>query len=43
MNAAEFVDKILHISEKPWGDYTEADYTIEQWHRACLIHQHEAK
>lgn len=34
------VDKILHISEKPWSDYTEADYTIEQWHAACLIHLH---
>lgn len=32
---------VAHISEKPWGDYTEADYTLEQWHRACLIHQHD--
>ena len=32
---------VQHISEKPWSDYTAADYTIEQWHRACLIHQHE--
>lgn len=29
------------ISEKPWSDYTAADYTPEQWHAACLIHQHE--
>src|SRR5207237_2180777 len=29
------------VSEKPWSDYTSADYTIEQWHAACLIHQHE--
>jgi hypothetical protein len=36
MEAAE----VAHISEKPWSDYTEADYTIDQWHRACLIHQH---
>lgn len=35
------VNKILHISEKPWSDYTEADYTIEQWHAACLIHLHD--
>lgn len=36
------VDDILaHISEKPWSDYTEADYSIEQWHAACLIHQHQ--
>jgi hypothetical protein len=32
---------IEHISEKPWSDYTEADYTIEQWHAACLIHLHD--
>lgn len=35
------VDELLHISEKPWSDYTKADYTIEQWHAACLIHQHQ--
>jgi hypothetical protein len=29
------------VSEKPWSDYTAADYTPEQWHAACLIHQHE--
>lgn len=28
------------VSEKPWSDYKESDYTAEQWHRACLIHQH---
>lgn len=31
---------VAHISEKPWSDYTEADYTLEQWHNACLIHLH---
>jgi hypothetical protein len=31
---------ISHISEKPWSEYTKADYTPEQWHRSCLIHQH---
>src|SRR5262245_50753769 len=30
-----------HISERPWSAYKESDYTIEQWHAACLIHQHE--
>lgn len=25
------------VSEKPWSDYTEADYSLEQWARACLI------
>lgn len=34
------VEEILHISEKPWSAYTEADYTNEQWHAACLIHLH---
>lgn len=28
------------VSSKPWSDYKESDYSIEQWHRACLIHQH---
>ena len=28
------------VSERPWSDYTKADYSIEQWHAACLIHQH---
>jgi ribosomal protein L29 len=31
---------IAHVSEKPWSEYTKTDYTPEQWHRACLIHQH---
>lgn len=33
--------KLINISEKPWSDYTEADYTLQQWHKACLIHQHQ--
>ena len=33
-------DILAHISEKPWSDYTKADYSIEQWHAACLIHLH---
>lgn len=32
---------IKHLSEKPWSDYTASDYSIEQWHNACLIHQHD--
>jgi hypothetical protein len=32
---------INHLSEKPWSMYTASDYSIEQWHAACLIHQHE--
>lgn len=42
VQAERFVTNFLtHISEKPWSDYTEADYTLEQWHNACLIHQHQ--
>jgi hypothetical protein len=36
-------DEFAHISETPWSNYTKADYTIEQWHAACLIHTHEGK
>ena len=25
------------ISNKPWGQFSEADYDKEQWYRACLI------
>lgn len=32
---------LKHVSEVPWSNYTKADYTLEQWHNACLIHQHQ--
>jgi hypothetical protein len=32
---------LAHISMRPWSEYTAADYSIEQWHNACLIHQHQ--
>lgn len=32
---------LAHISMRPWSEYSSADYTPEQWHRACLIHQHQ--
>jgi hypothetical protein len=32
---------LVHISEEPWSNYDESDYTLEQWHRACLIHLHD--
>jgi hypothetical protein len=35
------VTVIEHISEKEWSAYTKADYTLEQWHAACLIHLHD--
>lgn len=34
------VRKSIAISEKPWSSYSKADYSREQWHNACLIHNH---
>jgi hypothetical protein len=34
---------LAHVSEKPWSDYSKADYSISQWHNACLIHQHSGE
>ncbi len=28
----------MAVSNKPWGQFSAADYTPEQWRRACLIH-----
>jgi hypothetical protein len=28
------------IDEKPWSNYSESDYSPQQWHDACLIHLH---
>lgn len=33
----------MSISNKPWSRFDESDYSLEQWHRACLIHQHEGE
>jgi hypothetical protein len=41
MSSHSVSDFIEHLSEKPWSMYTKADYSIEQWHAACLIHQHD--
>lgn len=30
------------VSDAPWSDFSPADYTPPQWHRACLIHDHPA-
>ncbi len=35
-NAGSLVLKAA-TSDKPWSSFTEADYTPEQWRRACLI------
>lgn len=28
------------VSEKPWSDYQQSDYSLKQWDAACLIHNH---
>ena len=30
----------ITVSASPWSDFTPADYTPAQWHKACLIHDH---
>jgi hypothetical protein len=35
--AATFGDE--PVSDKPWGDFTQADYTDEQWYTACALHK----
>src|SRR5262245_18544896 len=27
------------VSDKPWSDFTQADYTDEQWYRATVLHR----
>lgn len=34
-------EPLVHMSNRPWSSYSESDYTLEQWHQACLIHQHD--
>lgn len=29
------------VSNRPWSEFTQADYDIGQWHKACLLHTHE--
>lgn len=36
-------EALAHISETPWSNYSKADYTLEQWHAACLIHTHDGE
>jgi len=33
----------MPFSNKPWSQFSQSDYTLEQWHRACLIHLHEGR
>jgi hypothetical protein len=36
-------EALAHISETPWSAYSKSDYTLEQWHAACLIHIHDGE
>lgn len=29
------------VDTKPWSSYKQSDYSLEQWHAACLIHHHQ--
>lgn len=28
----------MRISEEPWSNFSQKDYTLQQWYNACLIH-----
>lgn len=28
----------MAVSDKPWGDFSQSDYTPQQWKAACLVH-----
>lgn len=32
--------QLTHISDRAWSSYKESDYSISQWHDACLVHDH---
>lgn len=31
------MNSLVAVSDKPWSQFSAADYTIEQWRRACLL------
>ena len=31
----------MAVSETPWSKFSAAGYSVEQWHRACIVHDHE--
>jgi hypothetical protein len=39
--AEDIEDEFATVDEKPWGNYSEPDYSVQQWHDACLIHLHD--
>ena len=38
--SVEFKDGSVKVSDTPWSNFSAADYTPAQYHRACLIHLH---
>lgn len=40
-NLSAAVASTKSVSQKPWSNYQPSDYTIEQYHAACLIHNHD--
>jgi len=37
--SARIVAHLQAASDKPWSQFTQADYTDEQWRRACILHR----
>jgi peptidoglycan hydrolase-like protein with peptidoglycan-binding domain/2'-5' RNA ligase len=37
----EYTSRAMAVSDKPWSQFTQADYDDEQWYDACLIHTNE--
>jgi hypothetical protein len=35
----ESAREVEEASDKPWSDFTQADYSDSQWARACLVHR----
>lgn len=33
----------IKLDETPWSNYKKSDYTVDQWHRASLIHDHSSE
>lgn len=40
MMLAKAKQSSIKVDETPWSNYHESSYSKEQWHSACLIHNH---
>jgi hypothetical protein len=38
---AESRPALATVSDTAWSDFSQADYDVAQWHRACLVHTHD--